>query len=115
MYDEPEYNEYDDDEYKFYPNEYNEHGYPKAFKFDWASWEKWLSQAIKEIYEENSNTWENLFEAKVDPKNPARLKKYNDEELDELLESLVFGVQEYATKCGFKKFVIALSGGMDSA
>ena len=54
MYDEPEYNEYDDDEYKFYPNEYNEHehGYPKAFKFDWASWEKWLSQAIKEIYEE---------------------------------------------------------------
>ena len=57
MYDEPEYNEYDDDEYKFYPNEYNEHGYPKALKFDWASWEKWLSQAIKEIYEENSNTW----------------------------------------------------------
>lgn len=60
MYDEPEHNEYDDDEYKYYPNEhneYNEHGYPKEFKFDWTSWQEWLEEAIKDIYEENINTW----------------------------------------------------------
>lgn len=56
MYDnDPEYNDYDDDEYKQYP-EYNDYGYPKQFSFDWSAWELWLADAIKEIYEEN-NTW----------------------------------------------------------
>ena len=32
-------------------NEYNEHGYPKEFKFDWTSWQEWLEEAIKDIYE----------------------------------------------------------------
>ncbi len=58
MYDDPEYNEYDDDEYKYYPdggqfNEYNK----KDFKFDWASWEKWLKAALDDIIQENENTW----------------------------------------------------------
>jgi len=62
MYDEPEYNEYDDDEYKYYPdgspfNEYNEHGFPKEFKFDWASWEQWLKDALDDIILENESTW----------------------------------------------------------
>jgi len=62
MYDEPEHNEYDDDEYKYYPDsaqfhEYNEHGFPKPFKFDWDSWEIWLSQAIKDIVHEKDNVW----------------------------------------------------------
>lgn len=62
MYDEePEDQEYDDDEYKNYPdggqfNNYNEYGYPKQFKFDWASWELWLQDALKDIQEDN-NIW----------------------------------------------------------
>ena len=56
-YKDPEHNDYDDDDYQNYPEEYNEYGYPKNFKFDWNTWEAWLSQAIKEIYEENPNTW----------------------------------------------------------
>ena len=55
MYDDPEYDEYDDDEYHQYP--YNEYGYPKEFNIDWAAWEKWLSQAIQDIVEENDNVW----------------------------------------------------------
>ncbi len=50
MYDpDPEHYEYDDDEFKNYPHEYNEYGYPKQFKFDWDAWESWLLQAMKDI------------------------------------------------------------------
>lgn len=79
MYDEPEYNEYDDDEYRYYPEggEYNEHGYPKQFKFDWNSWESWLSDAIKEIYEEN-NVW--IF---GQYSSPQKNKKYDKSKIDE--------------------------------
>ena len=52
MYDynskDPEYNDYDDDDYKNYPEEYNEHGYPNSFKIDWGAWEEWLSETIKD-------------------------------------------------------------------
>tara|TARA_B100002019_G_C21274529_1_gene604534 strand:- start:9772 stop:10206 length:435 start_codon:yes stop_codon:yes gene_type:complete len=61
MYDDPEHEDYDDDEYKYFPDggqfyEYNEHGYPKEFKIDWEAWEAWLSQTIKEIQQED-NKW----------------------------------------------------------
>lgn len=62
MHQEPEYEDYDDDEYQYYPDtgqfhEYNEHGFPKTFKFDWDSWEIWLSQAIQDIVHEKDNEW----------------------------------------------------------
>tara|TARA_E500000331_G_scaffold347408_2_gene387571 strand:- start:810 stop:1226 length:417 start_codon:yes stop_codon:yes gene_type:complete len=57
MYDpDPEHYEYDDDDFQNYPHEYNEHGYPKNFKFDWSAWESWLMDAIKDIQEDN-NSW----------------------------------------------------------
>ena len=59
MHQEPEHEDYDDDEYKYYP-QYNEYGYPynsKKFDIDWTAWEQWLSKALKEIVEENHNTW----------------------------------------------------------
>ncbi|MFP5386346.1 MAG: NAD(+) synthase [Bacteriovoracia bacterium] len=62
------------------------------------------------------NTWEGLFNPKIDYSvKPARLKSWSDEECAEVLKALTFGFQEYATKSGFKKFLVALSGGMDSA
>jgi hypothetical protein len=57
MHQDPEHQDWDDDEYKYYPAEYNEYGYPKDFKFDWSSWEKWLKQAIEDIVKEGDNTW----------------------------------------------------------
>ena len=51
---EPEHEDYDDDEYKFYP----ENGeYSKSFNIDWAAWQEWLEEAIKDITQENDNTW----------------------------------------------------------
>ena len=62
------------------------------------------------------NTWESLFSAELDfSKKLPTLKDWGDRECEEALCALRFGIQEYARKCGFKKFVIALSGGMDSA
>jgi NAD+ synthase (glutamine-hydrolysing) len=62
------------------------------------------------------NTWEGLFAPRIDlTARPAKMKGWSDVECAEVLKALTFGFQEYATKSGFKKFLIALSGGMDSA
>lgn len=62
------------------------------------------------------NTWEGLFSPKIDrSKTPAMLRPWSDEECREVLNALTFGLQEYAGKSGFKKFLVALSGGIDSA
>ena len=58
MHQDPEHSDYDDDDYNYYP-EYNNYGYPYSKKFDlnWAAWEEWLSDAIKEIANEKDNVW----------------------------------------------------------
>lgn len=62
------------------------------------------------------NTWDILFAPKLDTSvRPATMVGWGDEECADVLEALKFGLQEYATKSGFKKFLVALSGGMDSA
>ena len=62
------------------------------------------------------NTWEGLFAPRINTfLNPAVIKSWSQEECLEVLKALQFGLQEYAHKNGFKKFLVALSGGMDSA
>ncbi len=63
------------------------------------------------------NTWEGLFSADiVTHKNSLpTLTPLQDEDCQEIVDALCFGVQEYAKKSYFKKFLIALSGGLDSA
>jgi NAD+ synthase (glutamine-hydrolysing) len=62
------------------------------------------------------NTWEGLFLARINTTlNPAVIKTWTEEECLEVFKALQFGLQEYARKNGFKKFLVALSGGMDSA
>lgn len=62
------------------------------------------------------NTWEGLFSPRLNTETkPATLKVWTDAECEEVMKALIFGLQEYATKSGFKKFLVALSGGMDSA
>lgn len=59
MHQDPEHEDYDDDDYKHYP-EYNEYGYPyssKKFDVDWSAWEQWLSKALFDISEESENVW----------------------------------------------------------
>ena len=62
------------------------------------------------------NTWEGLFNPRINyTTKPAVLKSWSEEECLEVFKALQFGLQEYARKSGFKKFLVALSGGMDSA
>lgn len=61
------------------------------------------------------NTWEALFNPALSEDRPPRLPELDDQQCRTILEALKFGVQEYAEKCGFDKFLVALSGGIDSA
>lgn len=61
------------------------------------------------------NTWESLFSPALDNSTPPKLPEMTDEICGLTLQALAFGIQEYAEKCGFKKFLVALSGGIDSA
>lgn len=59
-------------------------------------------------------TWESLFRPQLDSKTKL-LRQWNDDESENALKALCFGFQEYASKNGFKRFTLALSGGVDSA
>lgn len=90
----------------------------KHFTAQQASFDLSLSpgkyQPAPEFHQQN--TWESLFSPRLDASTtPPTLKKWSDEECAEVLLALQFGLQEYAGKCGFKKFLVALSGGIDSA
>ncbi len=61
------------------------------------------------------NTWESLFDPRLDQQNPPELRSLSEEDCAELVSALGFGVHEYARKCGFHKYTIALSGGIDSS
>lgn len=55
MHQDPEHEDYDDDDYNYYPKNTPYSKYD--FKFDYLAWEKWLADAIKQIVEEDNNTW----------------------------------------------------------
>ncbi len=61
------------------------------------------------------NIWESTFSLDLNETTPPTLKAWSDDECEDVLGALKFGLQEYARKSGFKKFLVALSGGMDSA
>lgn len=82
------------------------------------------SVALKENFKDSGeripssfgNTWEGQFAPQLDMRSrPVTLAPWNDEICEEVSRALQFGLQEYATKSGFKKFLVALSGGIDSA
>jgi len=63
---------------------------------------------------EIENTWENLFRANID-KEDKRLTPISESELIEIIQAQTFALNEYAKKTKMKSFLIALSGGIDSA
>lgn len=62
--------------------------------------------------ESQKSSWESLFVPKIEN---GRLVALNDNECELTANALEFGLVEYMKKCGFKKIVVALSGGIDSA
>lgn len=61
---------------------------------------------------EIANTWESLFTPAL---TGNRLNTLSEEQLDEVCAGLIFGLREYARKCGFQNYLVAVSGGIDSA
>jgi NAD+ synthetase len=53
-----------------------------------------------------------IFDTK---ENYKAIEKCEETFEEEVLKSLIFGLKEYCTKLGFKKVLVGLSGGMDSA
>lgn len=69
-----------------------------------------------ELVSQKENTWEALFNARIETrKDRPLLSSWSDETCEDVLEALKFGFQEYAYKSGFNNFTIALSGGIDSS
>lgn len=55
MYD-PEHEDYDDDDYQYYPEEWDQLGKANSFNINWEAWQKWLSDAIEDIVQEKGST-----------------------------------------------------------
>lgn len=53
-----------------------------------------------------------IFDTK---KSYSKIKKVENSFAEETLNALIFGLKEYCSKLGFKKLLVGLSGGMDSA
>jgi len=91
----------------------------KMFEQDICSLEvpKYENKEKAKIDKGLENTWESLFDPDLIEKSGElpTLRELSDEDCDEILNALKFGIQEYAKKTGFKKFDVALSGGIDSA
>lgn len=65
-------------------------------------------------YTSNSNTWHSIFSTRLSS-DTHNLNNLSDEECDEILQALIFGIKDYSLKNKLTKFTIALSGGMDSS
>ncbi len=63
------------------------------------------------------HTWESLFAPRFSENQslPRQLHRWSDDECAQVHQALVFGLREYARKNGFRRYLVALSGGMDSA
>ena len=60
------------------------------------------------------NTWEALFQANIDKKT-RKLRQLGQSDLKEIVMAQTFALNEYARKTGMNGFLVALSGGIDSA
>ena len=78
--------------------------------------EKQNSTATAKAGQTSINSWESLFQAQLDYSSSIpTLKSHNDYQCELILHAIQFGIQEYASKCGFSNFLVASSGGIDSA
>jgi NAD+ synthase (glutamine-hydrolysing) len=83
----------------------------KCFAADTLSFNTPEKISYSPVVLSESNTWEDLFTSDL---VGLSLPKLDEAKLDLMVNSLNFGIKEYALKAGFKKITIALSGGMDS-
>ncbi len=64
----------------------------------------------------SEQTWDTLFRPSLDLEaTPPQLRPLSPDDCDWMVRSLQLGVRDYADKCGFDHFLVAISGGIDSA
>jgi len=56
-----------------------------------------------------------VFDLKRSQPDEQNLHAVADQDTETILKALIMGTHDYVTKCGFKKVVVGLSGGIDSA
>lgn len=97
MHQEPEHEDYDDDEHKFYPE-----NKPHQFKFDWQSWEEWLKDTINELQTNDDGEWI------INYYYPSKQKNEKPEDYyDEISKKfLYFGQNQYDESIWKAKFFI---------
>ena len=89
-----------------------------SFKEDIVTCEVTKAKKIDGTYhkETAAHSFETLFRTQLDySQSPPRLKKLEDDDYECILHALNLAIMDYANKIGAKKFLIALSGGIDSA
>lgn len=88
------------------------------FKSQVLSWDfapyKAPSKENVRLYHHDTNGWATIFTTRLSS-DTLRLTALTDDQCEEIVEALIFGIKDYCEKNGMKKFTIALSGGMDSA
>ncbi len=65
-------------------------------------------------YTAMNNSWQSIFTTRLSS-DTRSLLKLSDEDCQEILSALIFGIKDYSKKNGLNKFTIALSGGIDSS
>ncbi|MDA8791968.1 NAD(+) synthase [Bacteriovoracaceae bacterium] len=68
----------------------------------------------KQFKHSPKNTYESLFSPRIDVKQKKIIPLTKEEGID-IIHALKFGLMEYCNKIGVEKFIIGLSGGVDSA
>ncbi len=89
-----------------------------SFKGDLITDDIQEAKLVDQICEENKSTYsfETLFNTQLCyDTNPPKLLKFDDDSARTTLHALHLGIMDYANKIGAKKFLVALSGGIDSA
>ena len=98
MYHDPEHEDYDDDDYKFFP----EYKSSEPFKFDWTAWEEWLKDAIDELQSDNNGEWV------VHYTTADNQQKQNQDSFDDLTQKFIYFGQNNYDECIWKtKYFIA--------
>jgi NAD+ synthase (glutamine-hydrolysing) len=70
----------------------------------------------KDKVPKTKHSWETLFAPRLEiKKNSVEINELTDEDCELTLHALNLGIQDYAKKAHMNKFLVALSGGMDSA
>lgn len=83
-----------------------------SFELENITWDEKKAESNKEM----KNSWEELFAPSLNFSGEVpTLVPLSDFELEKTLHAIKLGIQDYARKCGMKHFLVALSGGIDSA